>query len=227
MWGQVYSQQQSDGEQSAAQGTSEQPYVIATAATPVNHNSTANQYATVPPGWTTAVDTTDGRMYYLERTTGRFSWTHPNANASNSNSINTQTAGPGRILNPFHPRSWNPFGRNRQSSSENQQFPTDPLGNPMDTPLNAKNRPDTNQCYAFASCLLCPPIGLIAIIHSLLCDRAWNQGRYSDAVVHAREAPKYAGFACFVGAIFWIWFIFFREASKVNWFDGWDWNFGN
>ena len=220
MWN--HNQQQS-GEQSASQGTSEQPYIVATSATPVHppppqQLNTPNVYSTVPPGWTTSIDPADGRIYYLEVARGRTSWTHPHATSTSRNgnygsaaAFVPQTTDQGRTLNPFHPRSWNPFRRNNNyqpqhlANNTNGTTPpaTDPLGNPLDTPLNARNRPDTNQCYAFTSLLLCPPIGIIAMYHSMMCDRAWNQGQYSDAVRHAREGPKFANFACFVGIIFW------------------------
>mmetsp|Transcript_27229 Transcript_27229/g.38313 ORF Transcript_27229/g.38313 Transcript_27229/m.38313 type:complete len:106 (+) Transcript_27229:182-499(+) len=97
-----------------------------------------------------------------------------------------------------------------------------------DTPMNASRRPDSRQCLACMALVLCFPIGVCAMGHSLQVDRSWNQGRYGDAVNHSRQADKYANFAICVGIVFFVYFLFFKEGGAgkgmfANWMP--DWNF--
>lgn len=81
----------------------------------------------------------------------------------------------------------------------------------QDTPSDASRRPDNHQCSAFCSLLLCPPIGMIAVYHSVCIDRCWRQGLYGESINHARQAPKYACLGNVLGIGFWIYWIFIRE----------------
>jgi len=91
-------------------------------------------------------------------------------------------------------------------------------------PSRAAHRPDNHQCNAFCSLCLCPPVGIIALYHSISVDRCWNQGLYGDSVNHARQAPKYACLGNVVGIGFWIYWLFFREGSEFEWPDfDFDW----
>jgi curved DNA-binding protein CbpA len=94
--------------------------------------------------------------------------------------------------------------------------------NMQEHPAHAKNRPDNHQCYAFCALLLCPPIGVLAMYHSIFADRCWSQGLYGESVSHARQAPKYACLGTVVGMVLWIHFLFFREPRVFEWPD-FDW----
>ena len=154
--------------------------------------TTENAYATLPTGWSTAVNPVDGRIYYWEEATGKTSWTHPLA----------QSAPPPSDLE----------GRlQHQRDMTRKPLPHE------DNPLYASRRPDTHECNSFVALCLFPPLGIIAIYHTCSVNRAWNHGRYGDAVHHARQAPKYATLAIVVGIVFWIYWIFFREEGGGRW----------
>lgn len=107
-------------------------------------------------------------------------------------------------------------------SNAKQSVPI-PYGLPhQENPFHATRKPDTHECNAVVALILFPPLGLLAIYHSLSVNPAWESGRYGDAVTHSRQAPKYASFATCVGIGFWIWYFFFRGG-----FDWPDWNFGD
>ncbi|CAB9498078.1 expressed unknown protein [Seminavis robusta] len=180
-------------------------------------SSTGSQYATVPPGWATVMDPNDGRIYYLETSTGRRSWVHPHASSMNTDLAGNTPTSTMNYLRSMFPRQHAPTKYDDTLLNHH---------NPLDTPLNATRRPDTNQCYAVVSCILFPPIGILAVYHSCMTDKCWKEGRYSDAIGHARESPKYSGLAVCLGIAFWIWYIFFRRDGGADWFDGlFDFNF--
>jgi Interferon-induced transmembrane protein/WW domain len=180
----------------------------------------ASPFATVPAGWTLQLDNQDGRIYYFETATGRRSWIHPHA------TVITDT-------DPFppYPTSFRKDKTTQGKWNWGNPHPDDGTRNPLETPLHATQRPDAHQCQAVVACCWCPPLGLFALYHSISTDRAWNQGRYSDAMKHSREAPKYSQWATCLGIGFWIWFLFLRpQGQGRDWFDGifdtMDWNSG-
>jgi hypothetical protein len=182
--------------------------------------SSDHPFACLPEGWTTAVDPADGRIFYYNSSSGERSWRHPSAppegehndSSTKTNSILRKNT---RFSNPLQ---------------EQQQLPPLPpnasLGGMYDEhPSHATGRPDNHQCDAFAALCFCPPVGILAMYHSIQVDRCWHQGLYGDSVNHARQAPKFAWFGILVGSVFWIYWIFFRE-NDFDWPD-WDFDWGN
>jgi hypothetical protein len=186
---------------------------------PQNVNS---PYETLPPGWSVVTSSSDGRIYYWEKGTGRTSWTHPLAADMPPSAARTlgqlSPPPPPEPTRTHYPRQqqrsggWSPwgFGNNDMTRSEWH-----------DTPLNATRRPENHQCYAICSLFLFFPLGLCACMHSFQVDRSWQQGRFGDAVNHSRQATNYACFGTFVGICIWIYLLVLRERR----FEWPDWNF--
>jgi hypothetical protein len=182
--------------------------------------SSNNPFACLPEGWTTAVDPTDGRIFYYNNSSGERSWRHPSAPPedhynSSSTKMNTNMCENTRFSNP--------------QQEQQQQLPPPPNvssgGMWNEHPSHATRRPDNHQCDAFAALCFCPPVGIIALYHSIQVDRCWHQGLYGESVNHARQAPKFACFGIFVGIIFWVYWIFFHEGD-FKWPD-WDFDWGD
>ena len=152
---------------------------------------TANELWPLPPGWIVARHEADGRLYYHEVATGQTSWVNPMAPSDQSNS--------------------GIMGR------DGLEFRT----NLLDTPMNAARRPDSHQCCAFVSLVLCLPMGIGAMIHSYKVDQSWKAGHYGDAVNHSRQAHNYACWGSVIGTVLlMIWW--FRN-HEFN-FPDFDWN---
>jgi hypothetical protein len=186
-----------------------------TAAPSRDHILSSNHpFACLPEGWTTAVDPNDGRIFYYNNSTGERSFRHPSAPSEDQyNNSSTKT-------------SANMDKKTRFGIT--QEFPSPPPdaspgGVWNEDPSHATRRPDNHQCYAFAALCFCPLVGTLALYHSIQVDRCWEQGRYGDAVNHARQAPKYAWFGIFIGIIFWIFTIYwiFFYGNDYEWPD-WD-----
>jgi Interferon-induced transmembrane protein len=94
-----------------------------------------------------------------------------------------------------------------------------------ENPMDANRCPDNHECYAFVALLLFAPIGLLACFHALQVNRKWNAGRYSDALHHARQAPRYAGLSVFCGGLLWIYILTIREETRVVDWKWPDWKF--
>lgn len=180
-------------------------------------------YATLPEGWTTACDPSDGRAYYWNAATGQTSWTHPQFAAQRQQQ---QTTEDNRSPSSFwQPSSWFPTRNNDTGAppSKPQQQPFAP-----EDPAFASRRPDNHECYCVLSLLLFAPVGLAACYHSVMVNRRWGQGRYGEAVHHARQAPRYACAGVSAGVAFWIFVLLVREESRVvdwRWPD-WDFDWG-
>jgi WW domain/Interferon-induced transmembrane protein len=149
--------------------------------------------ASLPPGWSTAM-AQDGRIYYWDQSTGTTSWTHPLA----------QKPPPPPVDQHISPSMSSKSGILAARSMKSQ-----PSMNEFDTPINASRRPDSHQCYAVVAVILFFPLGLCALIQSFSVDQAWDHAHYGDAVNHSRQALLYARISCAMGAIFWIYWIFF------------------
>ena len=163
----------------------------------------SHPFATLPPGWTTAADPQDGRLFYWHAATGSSSWTHPNA--STANNI-----------------------KNKKDIASTRQTPQPPPGTAFayqdmattttENPYWASRRPDNHQCEALACLLLCTPLGILALYHSVRVDQCWKAGEYSDAVVASRRSRQFSSWGIFLGAIFWIlWFFFRRGRGEWEW----------
>ena len=121
------------------------------------------------------VDPQDGRIYYVELSTGRKSWQHPLAPP------------------PPQPRA-QPFSSNRNLTTMNGFYDKDASNEIIDIMIHADNnpryayrRPENHQCSAVAPTVLHFPLGLFALYHSRQTDLAWKKGRYGDAINHARQ----------------------------------------
>ena len=67
--------------------------------------------------------------------------------------------------------------------------------------------PSSHQAMAAASALLFPPLGILALLHSLKVRKAWNDGRRGDARDHSDQAYNCAGYAllCFACVFAYLW----------------------
>lgn len=189
--------------------------------------TSSNPYSSLPPGWSTAVDAS-GRVYFWESSTGKTSWTHPWATPPQKPPA-FMTTGFGSLFgNPLQSKSTATGigGSTTKDDLHNNRNNEAFLPHHQENPLYASKRPDSSECNSVLAFLFCPPIGLLAIYHSFSVNSAWNDGRYGDAVHHARQAPKYGTLAIVVGGVFWIYYFFFRREANFQWPD-WDFNFGD
>jgi len=172
----------------------------------------SNPYMNLPEGWTTAVNPEDGRIYYWQPSTGETSWVHPEAPTSEHKNS---------CWNLFPWMSWwTTRSRRNRRGTPMLPPPRSYMSSPYaEDPAYAGRRPDNHQCNAVVCLIMCPPIGLLALYHSIQVDRCWSQGLYSDAVVHARQVPSYSCFGIVVGLLFWMWFFLFREEAGFEWPD--------
>ena len=86
----------------------------------------------------------------------------------------------------------------------------------METPATAAKRPDSHQCCALFSCVVFPPLGIFALVHSTLTYRAWSKGKYGDAYDHSRQAYNFAWWAVAIFLGFVTYHFFFGGGP------GWD-----
>lgn len=89
----------------------------------------------------------------------------------------------------------------------------------METPENASKRPDSHNCCAVFSCIVFPPLGLFALIHSIMTYRSWSQGRYGDSHDHSRQAYNFAWWAIAIFIAFMIYRFVLRDGTPWNIFD--------
>jgi hypothetical protein len=208
--------------------TSATPYSAAPPPPPDKMLSSSHPFACLPEDWTTAVDPTDGHIYYYNNSTGQRSVRHPSAPPQDRNNNNNNSTNKNMGSNRGLGMNMNMGGnRNNNRNLQQQQLPPPPYpdnsgGNWNEHPSHATRRPDNHQCYCFFALCLCPPVGILALYHSIQVDRCWDQGLYGDAVNHGRQAPKYACLGTLVGVIFWIYLLFIR-GNDWEWPD---WDFG-
>jgi len=180
---------------------------------PPSNTASNNPYASLPMGWSTAVDPQDGRIYYYEVATGQRSWHHPYAAMPPAQNMTNPNQTRGSTNNPHG------YYTNDGINDRNMSM----MMHADHNPRYAHSRPDNHQCSAVAALLLCFPLGLFAVYHSWQTDVAWKAGRYGDAVTHARQTPQYASWGIMIGSIYWILWFFFRRGNGE-----WDWpDFGN
>ena len=141
-----------------------------------HQNQTGSKQWDLPPGWKVAYRESDGRMYYWELSSGKTSWAHPYASMNGSSDRNPS----------FLPLN---FG-GLVSSADRADI--DARSKIMESPATASKRPDSHQCCALFSCILFPPLGIFALVHSCLTYRTWSQGRYGDAHDHSKQAYDFA-----------------------------------
>jgi hypothetical protein len=160
-------------------------------------------------------------MYYWEEATGKTSWVHPLAE-NTQDQQQQPSLFPTSMFSGYRSRNVWPGGSNSISNNNSNMNMT--RSEFHDTPWNSSRRPENHQCYAVTALILCFPIGVCAMIHSVLVDRAWERNKFGDAVNHSRQASNYACFGTFVGACFWIYWIFIREGNRLfdfnfDWFN--------
>lgn len=193
-------------------------------APPSSGHSNGTDAWQMPDGWTIARRPEDGRMYYLELSTGRTSWTHPST-ASSSVGFDTAPPGPSnlsqrpRFQNPLKwpPRPFTGGSYFRDKYNKNDMTRNSSSDYMSDTPYNASKRPESHQCCAACSCLMAPPCGLCALYHSQQVAKKWDEGRYGDASDHSKQAYNYAccGIVCAI-LLFLIWFLR-NEERRPEW----------
>ncbi len=162
-----------------------------------------NEWA-LPHGWKVAHRDTDGRLYYWNMTTGQSSWSHPLAATTPSNYHGSRSS----TLFP----NTNPLSAADQADLERRQ-------RLMETPQNAHRRPDSHNCCAVFSCLVFPPLGIFALIHSMMTYRSWSNGRYGDSHDHSRQAYNFAWWAIAIFVAFLIYRFVWRDGTPWNIFD--------
>ena len=91
----------------------------------------------------------------------------------------------------------------------------------IESPASASRRPDSHQCCALASCIAFPPLGIFALVHSLMTYRSWSQGRYGDAHDHSKQAYQFAWWGIFVFLAIVVYRAFF-PAFNLDVFKIWD-----
>jgi len=201
-----------------------------------------NTFRTLPPGWTMETDPHDGRLFYWYAATGQASWTHPqyhhhheqqqkqqqqensrNNDTGDDNQNNISATRPrDRPQPPPRPPTFDyvpaPSDRKNRGYYSTPAATTLPPPGHEEDPYVASRRPDNHQCGAIASLILCPPLGLFALYHSIRVDQCWKGGQYSDAVIHSRQSPQFSSWGILLGAVFWIcWFFFRRGRGEWEW----------
>eukprot|EP00568_Trieres_chinensis_P010329 CAMPEP_0183299228 /NCGR_PEP_ID=MMETSP0160_2-20130417/6017_1 /TAXON_ID=2839 ORGANISM="Odontella Sinensis, Strain Grunow 1884" /NCGR_SAMPLE_ID=MMETSP0160_2 /ASSEMBLY_ACC=CAM_ASM_000250 /LENGTH=240 /DNA_ID=CAMNT_0025461429 /DNA_START=65 /DNA_END=787 /DNA_ORIENTATION=- len=157
----------------------------------------------LPTGWEIAFHPADGRMYYVENETGRTSWSHPFSGRGPDPvpryARQSDRSGAGTLGD-----RWRRWRGSRQSDAINQYSYQESM---LESPNAASRYPDSHQCCAVFSCLVMPPLGLCALFHSSKVNRAWNEGRYIDAIDHSRQAYNYAwyGVALAICIVLYFW----------------------
>ena len=173
-------------------------------APPLEGSLTRNPFSTLPPGWTTEADPKDGRLFYWHAATGTSCWTHPNADPKNR----IPPRSPAQDDSSFHYMPapyWTGTPSNAPPNATTTTTTTSkavPLPPPSENPYMASRRPDNHQCGAIAALVLCPPLGIFALYHSMRVDACWKTGQYSDAVIHSRQSPQYSSWGIMIGIIF-------------------------
>jgi len=214
----------------------------------------------LPSGWTTATDPSSGSLYYCHVSSGRSSWTHPLLE-----NIDDDDGG-GRHVNG----GWNTgaaategggFGSNPAGGGK-RRFPRRSVGatappayhgdgyysNDYGRNVRTTGEPDRHRCGAFLALWLCPPLGILALYHSIMVGRCWTKratsaGDPSNADGYAGDEPKIddpwkhygdlahghskraGAWACLgntLGILVWGYLLLGREDSGFEWPQEWD-----
>mmetsp|Transcript_14859 Transcript_14859/g.17578 ORF Transcript_14859/g.17578 Transcript_14859/m.17578 type:complete len:260 (-) Transcript_14859:554-1333(-) len=209
----IYHQHQSDGFNHNNHNSN-------THDTPIDHGlQTEHQHQhqqqqqkwALPHGWKTAHRKSDGRIYYWQLSTGTTSWSHPSAILTPSERLQERPTATTTFLTAI--------GFIKKSEQGGVEGTTPGLdggsggtrrrtiggGGYSDSPNTAYRHPDSHQCCACFSCLVFPPLGICAVVHSVLTGRRWNEGRYGESHEHSRQAYNYAWWAVavFLGIVLW------------------------
>jgi len=179
--------------------------------------------------WASAIDPKTRRVYYYNKATGERSWslipTHKQQQQQQQNPYHQQQEGCGIYSNC----NYNRMHHNPQ--------PTTAAAAEIDPP-------NSHSCESFLALLLCPPLGIFAVYHSIMVHQSgsWKEEKlhtnssnniYSKAqYYHASKAAQYACWANCLGICFWIyyWVVVVGTDGKNNgdfeWpdFFDFDWN---
>lgn len=177
-----------------------------------------------PPAKTTKND--NGSKVSGAATAGPASGTYPNQGRSMSGAPGYTPPYPNRPKNTYTPGAepWRkPASTSTHSdyaSYESQQRRRRRVENEF--PHSARDRPPSHQCCAVVSMAAFLPLGICATIHSSRVKKAWDEGRYGDAIDHSTQAYNYAWFAYLIFIILFLYF-WLRDGDAMDFdFDGFD-----
>jgi len=109
-------------------------------------------------------------------------------------------------------------GKTTWNHPSTPSFPAQDGGNVgQETPMTASKRPGSHQCCAVLSFLVFPPLGIFALVHSIMAYRSCNQGNYGNAVDHSRQAYTFAWWGV---AIFVVYVVYRFFADSPGGWDG-------
>ena len=175
--------------------------------------------ATLPAGWSSAISG-GGHVYFYEQSSGRTSWNHPNEFLPRTSSSSDAAAAaavpppPSPSPPPPQPSSWSrPMRIVRNKNPSNNDATTTSAG----LLLNDDRRPHEHACLAIVACIVFIPLGMISLIYSLKVDSAWTKGHTRQSLKYSRRAQIFGQLACTLGAIFWIYWIFFSGPAGAGW----------
>ena len=92
-----------------------------------------------------------------------------------------------------------------------------------ESPATASRRPDSHQCCAVFSCLVFPPLGIFALVHSIMTYRTWSNGKYGDAFDHSRQAYNFAWWAIAIFLGYVAYRFFFGDGGGWEGLNIFDW----
>ena len=146
--------------------------------------------------WVSAVDPKTRRTYYYNKATGERSWT----------------------LMPDRP---NPHYHH----TDYQRMYGDPSNDANTTNHDPPSHHHNNNhaCESFTALLLCPPLGILAVFHSVRAQRETSPVRATN---HARLASQYACWGNALGVCFWLYWFLLRGDEPFDW-NMRDWNWGD
>lgn len=114
--------------------------------------------------------------------------------------------------------SWNhpsvPYQMPSQQSLGTQSLP--------ESPMTASKRPDSHQCSAVFACIVFPPLGIFALIHSILTYVCWNKNQYGNAYDHSRQASNFASWSILIFVAFGI-YHFFKDGVGFETLNFYQW----
>jgi len=168
------------------------------------HQQQQKQWA-LPPGWKTAHRKSDGRIYYWQLSTGTTSWSHPSAILSPSERLQERPTATTNFLTAIGFIKKPVLGGTTPGMVDGDGRRRTMGGVGSESPNTAYRHPDSHQCCACFSCLVFPPLGICAVVHSVLTGRRWSEGRYGESHEHSRQAYNYAWWAVavFLAIVLW------------------------
>ncbi|OEU06403.1 DnaJ-domain-containing protein [Fragilariopsis cylindrus CCMP1102] len=144
---------------------------------------------------------------------------------------------------PFNRRPYNNDRYNANNNAYYNNMDNDENINAGGRKVIVDNEPDTHRCGSFLVLILCPPIGILAMYHSIMVTRCWEKSQEQDfsnnveeeeennedkndgyensrqrqeelAQGHSSRAGLYACFGNTLGIVFWIYYLFIRGGDE-------------